>query len=175
MKATAEMRRVRFGFSDRLVLIPIELIASLKYLLPIAAATLVLAGLGADGYSLRRAVELGLQSVVVLVAGFLGGTVLAPALLPWLPGRAFSVKGAAVGVILAAGAVVWIWGSGNISHVIAWVLLLPAVASFLAMNFTGASTYTSLSGVRREMRIAVPLQLAGAAAGLGLWVTGLFA
>ena len=79
-----------------------------------------------------------------------------------------------MGLILAVGAAVWIFGSGNVLHGIAWVLLLPAVASFLAMNFTGASTYTSLSGVRREMRIAVPLQIVGAAAGLGLWVTGLF-
>ena len=34
------------------------------------------------------------------------------------------------------------------------------------MNFTGSSTFTSLSGVRREMRIAVPLQIAGAVVGL---------
>jgi len=51
---------------------------------------------------------------------------------------------------------------------------MPAVASFLAMNFTGASTYTSLSGVRREMRVAVPLQIAGAAVGLMLWLVGCF-
>jgi hypothetical protein len=42
------------------------------------------------------------------------------------------------------------------------------------MNFTGASTYTSLSGVLREMRFAVPAQAAAAAAGVALWLTGLF-
>jgi acetyl-CoA decarbonylase/synthase complex subunit gamma len=52
--------------------------------------------------------------------------------------------------------------------------MIPAVASFLGMNFTGASTYTSLSGVRREMRVAVPLQILGAVAGLGLWLAGRF-
>ena len=28
------------------------------------------------------------------------------------------------------------------------------------MNFTGASTFTSLAGVKKEMRIAVPIQIA---------------
>jgi hypothetical protein len=42
------------------------------------------------------------------------------------------------------------------------------------MNFTGASTFTSLSGVRKEMRIAVPLQLLGAVSGVVIWAVGLF-
>jgi acetyl-CoA decarbonylase/synthase complex subunit gamma len=40
---------------------------------------------------------------------------------------------------------------------LAWVLLVPSLTAFLAMNFTGASTYTSLSGVKKEMRWALPL------------------
>jgi acetyl-CoA decarbonylase/synthase complex subunit gamma len=38
------------------------------------------------------------------------------------------------------------------------------------MNFTGASTYTSLSGVKKEMRIAVPLQIASVVIGVALWL-----
>ena len=57
----------------------------------------------------------------------------------------------------------------------AWALVLPAVASFFAMNFTGASTYTSLSGVKAEMRIAVPAQIMAAVLGAGLWVISRFA
>ena len=56
----------------------------------------------------------------------------------------------------------------------AWCLLIPTVASFLAMNFTGVTTYTSLSGVRKEMALAVPVQLVGAVAGLALWLVGRF-
>jgi acetyl-CoA decarbonylase/synthase complex subunit gamma len=37
------------------------------------------------------------------------------------------------------------------------------------MNFTGASTYTSLSGVKKEMRWALPLEIAAGMIGLGLW------
>jgi acetyl-CoA decarbonylase/synthase complex subunit gamma len=43
--------------------------------------------------------------------------------------------------------------------IISWGLISGAISSFLAMNFTGASTYTSLSGVRKEMKFFVPLQL----------------
>ena len=69
----------------------------------------------------------------------------------------------------------------------AWILVLDTqginvwcaagkgtFTSFMLMNFTGASTYTSLSGVLREMRFAVPAQVSAAVVGLVLWLTGLF-
>ena len=54
------------------------------------------------------------------------------------------------------------------------LLVGGAVSSYMAMNFTGFSTYTSLSGVRREMRIAVPAQIACAAAGFIAWIVARF-
>jgi len=56
----------------------------------------------------------------------------------------------------------------------AWIIMITSLISFIAMNFTGNSTYTSLSGVKKEMKIAVPLQAIAAVAGLGLWIAGLF-
>jgi acetyl-CoA decarbonylase/synthase complex subunit gamma len=47
-----------------------------------------------------------------------------------------------------------------------------AVSSFAAMNFTGSSTYTSLSGVRKEMKLFVPLQIGFATIGIILQVIG---
>ncbi len=41
---------------------------------------------------------------------------------------------------------------------------MPAVASALALAFTGASTFTNISGVQRELRVAVPLYAAAALA-----------
>jgi len=38
------------------------------------------------------------------------------------------------------------------------------------MNFTGASTFTSLSGVKKEMKYALPLQIVLGIAGLGLFL-----
>jgi acetyl-CoA decarbonylase/synthase complex subunit gamma len=42
------------------------------------------------------------------------------------------------------------------------------------MNFTGASTYTSLSGVKKEMGWAVPFEIAGGGIGLIIWFGVLF-
>jgi acetyl-CoA decarbonylase/synthase complex subunit gamma len=176
MKASPRMRRMRFGLRDRLVLVPVELVMGSRYVLLAAAAFLLLGGLGADGYSLLGVRSIGLPSAAAVLLTFLGAAILGPALLPWLPGRAFSAKGAALGLALVAIAAWAVW-PGPLTHRLhgaAWALLVPALASFVVMNFTGASTYTSLSGVLREMRFAVPAQIATAVIGAGLWLTGLF-
>jgi hypothetical protein len=179
MKADPVMRLVRFRLWDRAVQVPADLVgSSAKYLLAVALAFLLLSGLGSDGYSTARILTAGLPSVALLVGAYLGGVVAAPILLPWLPGRAFSAKGAWVGFAASSALVLyWLVYRGpfeSIITLVAWVLIIPAIASFLAMNFTGSSTYTSLSGVKREMRAAVPLQITAAVIGLGLWITGLF-
>jgi acetyl-CoA decarbonylase/synthase complex subunit gamma len=42
------------------------------------------------------------------------------------------------------------------------------------MNFTGSSTYTSLSGVRKEMRRALPVQISSASLGLIIFIVSKF-
>ena len=177
LKADAAMRRVRFGLVDRVVLIPVELVLGAKTAGLLALALLLLGGLGSDGCSLDRVLSTGVASAALLFGAFVASTTLGPALLPWLPGRAFAVKGAVLGV----GLVALLWaalGAGvppmSWPHAAAWAVLVPTLSSFVLMNFTGASTYTSLSGVLREMRFAVPVQAAAAVVGLGLFVTGLF-
>ena len=178
MRATPEMRRVTFGLWDRLVVVPMELVQGAKYSLLVVAGLLLLAGLGPGGYSAGAVWSVGGRAALLYLAGFLAGAAVTPALLPWLPGRAFSLKGASVGLAVALGYLAWGWSSaGGLSarlEALGWLAALPAVSAFFAMNFTGASTYTSLSGVRREMRIAVPAQVAGALLGLGLWLTAHF-
>lgn len=178
MKATREMRRVLFPIKDRTALIPIELVGGLKYLLPALAFFIALSGLGRDGYSLARAASAGAMSAALVITAYLAGAALVPALLPWIPGRAFSLKGAVVGFAVAVllGAVAWphVLLYSNWAILAAWLLIMPAVASFLGMNFTGSSTYTSLSGVKKEMRVALPIQGASALAGVALWVAGRF-
>jgi len=176
MRATPGMRRVRFPFLRRVELAPSEVVLSAKYTLPIAAGFFLLSGLGPDGYSAARLSTIGTRSALIFSAGYLAAVFGTPMLLPWLPGRSFSLKGAWIGLAAVAGAA-WAWtlyGFDRPLGMASWVLLLPAIASFVAMNFTGASTYTSLSGVRREMRVAVPIQAAAAAVGLGLWIAGRF-
>ena len=174
MKATPEMRRVRFNLWDRLAVIPVELIHWAGYALPIAAVLSLVSVFIARGQDLRTACQGALTSALLVLGAYLAGGVATPVLLPWLPGRAFSVKGAVVGVLLFGVCVLagWIPGrpTAGCLPVLAWALMLPAVSAFMAMNYTGTSTYTSQSGVRREMRFAVPAQIVAGAIGLGLWV-----
>ena len=178
MKATPEMRQVNFGLVDRLILAPIELVMGWKYIAILCLALLFIAGLGREGYSFDYVLRVGGLAVVLSLGGFLAGAVVTPALLPWLPGRAFSVKGAVVG--LAVGLIYGWFSLGSLSSlaggldVLGWLLILPGVSAFYAMNFTGASTYTSLSGVKKEMRLALPVQIIAVVTGAGLWITSHF-
>jgi hypothetical protein len=178
MKASPEMRRVRFPIVNRIALIPVELVNMTKYALLIAAGFFVLAGFYSGGYSIQRMLSIGSWSAAVFVVGCILAASLTPALLPWLPGRSFSVKGAAVGLVFALAISAYALARPVPSEspivLVGWLLMLPAVTGFLAFNFTGASTYTSLSGVKKEMRVAVPVQIVAAVIGFGLWITGRF-
>jgi hypothetical protein len=178
MKATPEMRKVEFPLGHRLAVMPVDLPRYGKYILPTAFLLFFLAGLGADGYSWARTMQTGLISGLLLVITWLASTLLAPALLPWLPGRPFSMKGLWLGLGLLA---VFIGGLGLTKGpfdswlgMTSWCFLIPAVSSFLTMAFTGSTTYTSLSGVRYEMRRAVPIQTTATIVGLAAWVAGRF-
>jgi len=173
-KATPAMRRVVFPTMDRLVLTPVELTGALRPAGWAAAALFLLAGVGPGIFSLRAAWERGIGAVAVLAAGILAGAVVTPVLLPWLPGRAFSVKGGLAGGVLAACAVMWRRGALDPPAAVALLLAMTAIASFVAMNFTGATPFTSPSGVEKEMRRALPVQ-AGLTVLAGLlWVGGAF-
>jgi len=178
LKATPEMRRVRFPMHDRVALIPMELVGGMKHAVWIATAFLLLAGLGEGIYSFERVANPGLRNAGLLLAAFLLSVILVPTLLPWLPGRAFSTKGAWLGIALALILVACEWQAPGVFEnwwtLAAWVLMIPTLASVLGMYFTGASTYTSLSGVHREMRVALPLQAACGMIGVGLWLAGRF-
>jgi len=174
MKATPAMRRVVFPTIDRLVLTPVEITGMLRPAGWAAAVLFLLAGVGPGFFSLGAAWERGILAVTALAAGILAGAVVTPVLLPWIPGRAFSVKGGLAGGVLAGGAVLWQRGSLDASAALALLLAMTAISSFVAMNFTGATPFTSPSGVEKEMRRALPVQ-AGLTVLAGLlWIGGAF-
>lgn len=173
MKATQQMRQVHFSLYDRLVLTPVEFVMGGKYMIFIMAALFILSGIGAGGYSSDLVMSHGFRSVVNLFAAYLCGAVITPLLLPWLPGRSFSFKGFSVGLVVAV-VLFSLKLTGSRLEAVAWIFLISAISSFLAMNFTGASTYTSLSGVKKEMRVAVPLQIIAGVLGMGMWIAGRF-
>jgi hypothetical protein len=178
LKALPEMRLKTFTTRERAALIPIELVEALKWVLIIIPVFFLLGGLGNPGGFWANALDHGLFAASAILAALLAGAVFTPLLLPWLPGRAFSLKGLSVG-LMAAG-VLMIFRIESLSawpgflEGLAWCFLVPSVAAYLGMNFTGASTYTSLSGVKKEMRWAVPFEIAGAVVGLGLWLGSRF-
>ena len=178
LKATPEMRLKTFDIRERTVLIPVELVSTLKWVLIILPLFFFFGGLGGQTGFWSGALDYGLFAIIALLSAVIAGAVLTPILLPWLPGRAFSLKGMAMGLITTI--ILTAFRPENLSdwqgriETLAWFLLIPAIAAYLAMNFTGASTYTSLSGVKKEMKWAVPVEIAAGAAGLFLWFGSLF-
>ena len=161
-KATKEMRQVKFTFVDRLVLAPMELVEVAKVFLPILGVLFLI--------NLFAANPFGIYDLAAYAVCIAAGAFLTPVLLPFIPGRAFSFKGGLLGSICMA---LLLWAFGWFSSPflllgIGYMLLLPALSAFLAMNFTGASTYTSPSGVLKEMRIALPIIIAASISGLVL-------
>ncbi len=176
MKTSREMRQVRFNMGDRLVVVPMELIQGGRYAFFIAVGLFLLTGLSRTGYTFPGLA--GGREALLLFVAFVGGSVLVPLFLPWLPGRALSLKGMAVGLLMAAAlAIVGLIPTAQIAgrlETAAWVLMMPAIGAFVAMNYTGTTTYTSLSGVKKEMHFAVPSQIASAALGFALWTAARF-
>ncbi len=177
LKATKEMRVMSFPLKERAVLIPIELVEAMKPFLIISFAFLILSGVLGPGGFKNNMIHNGLFAAGALFCAILGGTVLHPLLLPYLPGRAFSVKGFFVGLVIALELLylrdlnLHLWADRT--EVLAWLLIIPAISAYLAMNFTGCSTYTSLSGVKKEMRFALPLEMTAGMLGLVVWITSL--
>ena len=161
-KATKEMRMVKFTMWDRLVLTPMELMPVLKKTLPVFGVMLAANKFIAKPFDK--------QDFAAFAGSILSGAVITPTLLPYIPGRAFSDKGWLVGLACTAG-IIGLTGKckkGNMLLSAGHLLLFPAISSFLAMNFTGASTYTSPSGVQKEMREALPFIVGAAAVGTAL-------
>jgi len=147
--ATPEMRVVKFGLWDRVVLIPVELRNAAFYTVVATIALWFLGGwLPATGF----------------LAAVLAGTVIFPVLLPYLPSTDFSTKGLALGIVIAIpfavvaflarsqGIPSWV----NLTAVIAILFTLPVITAYLALNFTGCTPYTSRTGVKKEIYRYLP-------------------
>ena len=177
MKATAEMRVKTFTARERVVLIPVELVEALKAALVVIPILLILSGLLGPAGFWPNVVNEGLFAAQALLTAILAGAVLTPLLLPWLPGRAFSLK--SLGPALFCTLLLLYLRSGDgvktvsLLQMISWGFIILSASAYLGMNFTGASTYTSLSGVKKEMRWSLPFQIGGGVVGLVFWVFSL--
>ena len=177
--ATADMRRKLFPFRERLVLAPVELVQASLNIAPFMLLFFLLSGFGGKLPFWQATLEFGPFAILALAGGVAAGTMAVPLLLPWIPGRALSVKGFLAGIAMTLGLFFF---TGKLmptlatewTEVVAWLLIIPAVASWFGMNFTGATTYTSQSGTRKEMFRAIPLQCAAIVVGSICWLLSRF-
>ncbi|HNW98345.1 MAG TPA: mercury methylation corrinoid protein HgcA [Bacteroidales bacterium] len=169
-KATAEMRKVEFPLVERLKLIPVEITYGKYYLIFIPALFFILSGLNVHGYSVDLAWQNGGKAFINLFSAYFAGCALTPILLPWIPFKRFSLKGLIIGWLIGYILMYFQFLGNNILEIISWFLIIGSISSFLAMNFTGSSTFTSLSGVQKEMKLSLPIQIIAASIGLIGWI-----
>lgn len=168
MVTTPQMRQMTFTLYERLVLIPLEVVLALKSVVLIGVVALLMIALLGN-------LAAGISAFCAYLGACLSGIVLGPLLLPWLPGRSLAVKGAEVGLLWSGLFYALAGGSSwNIAVSAAVFLALPALSAFYTLNFTGCTTYTSRSGVKKEMRIALPSMAGALLASLILLLVGRF-
>ncbi len=168
MTATPRMRQLTFTLGERLVLIPVEIMLTLKQLALIGFLLYIIPTLLGHPAS-------GIRIAIGFIAAAVTGIVVTPLLLPWLPGRYFSLKGAVTGVALVVALICISAGSDqNVFFILSSLFILPAVSAFYALNFTGCTPFTSRSGVKKEMHIALPLMASCILIGVAMAVAGYF-
>jgi acetyl-CoA decarbonylase/synthase complex subunit gamma len=151
MVSTPAMRELTFTLYERMILVPVELVIGLRSTVAVTFC-LFIVGMLVGG------VTAGITLSAAYLGAMLTGMVLGPLLLPWLPGRSFAVKGAVVGLFWCSIWYLLAGGSGwHVAEITAAFLALPAVSAFYTLNFTGCSTYTSRTGVKKELRLSLPV------------------
>lgn len=170
MKATPEMRTINFPVADRLKLVPVDLFYAKYYLAFVPLFFLLASGFSSSGFSTDLLMQNGWKAVINLYAGYLSGAALTPALLPWIPFRRFSLKGMSVGILMSLTLILAGTISMNLAEALSWILMISGISSFMAMNFTGSSTFTSISGVKKEMKVFLPVQIIMTSIGISGWI-----
>lgn len=170
MQVDSLMREVDFPLSSRLEVALVEVYGARNFMVWAFLACFALAALGPGGFSLQGIFYSALGAFTVVLSGFVSGTFLVPAFLPWLWFRAFAAKGLMTGLIAGIPAAMVLGGSG--SEIFACVAGVAGFSSWFAMHYTGSTPYTSLSGVDHEMRIFMPVQALVVLLAILAWMGG---
>ena len=173
-QADEAMRAVTFTLRERAVLTPVELYLLGKPLLIILAAGFLLSGIGPDLFSLAAAWTRGLAVATATLFGVLTGCVAVPLALDRLPGRSFALKGAGAGAVAGLAAAGLHWSSLSTGELAATWLWTVTLSTYLGLNFTGSTPYTSPTGVETEMRRALPVLAVAVLVAVAVWVAAPF-
>ncbi len=169
MKADEKQRTVGFGLRKRMEITGIEFVSAVKIILTTSVVAVLAASFTKNGFNLATGFSNAAYFIEALFVAVLCATVLPAALLPVLPGRMFSVKGAVTGLIGSLAFVLLALGMTHLTQA-SIVMLSTAFTSFIFMNYTGTSTFTSLTGVRKEIAVSVPVMIIAAIIGIGLQI-----
>lgn len=164
------MRDVTFSLKERAELIPVEFHLALKSMWWLFPLLFIISGIGPDLEITARLMSRGMWMIVALLAGTGAGIILVPLLLPWLPGRAFALKGAIAGLLCGLFLIFMTETGLRLPELLALLGIVVVMSSYLGMNFTGSTPYTSPTGVEWEMKRAIPAQFSLLVGALMLWV-----
>lgn len=176
-QATEEMRKVNFSLPERIAVSLLETVRSMKYLPFVFIFFVLMQLLGRANESLIQSMKSGLINTIPYIIAIIIGTILFPILLPILPFRMFSMKASILGIIWSAIVINYskvFHYDANLMINISNTLLLTSIISYLGMNFTGSTTFTSLSGVKKETLLTVPVLGASTLVGIILMVIDKF-
>lgn len=159
--ATDNMRKVEFNLNDRIVLIPMEFFPALIKFSWVALFIMILMGLQPEGILYNPALFHSWKIILLGLVSVISATALLPVLLPFLPFRSFALKGAVLGLIVTAPSLFFVNNIylGNVYFASAVIIFYTTLISYLALNFTGCTTFTNISGVKREMRFSIPVYI----------------
>jgi len=171
-KKTKEMSTMRFSFLDRLVLTPMEINPAMKKFPWVAAGILLIFGLQPSGLLFKEAWVNGLPFQLLGLLAVLTGALVTPVLLPFVPFRSFAVKGWVMGVlsVFVATRYAGLLDARDPILLAVAYLLFPALSSYIALQFTGSTTFTGMSGVKKELKFGIPLYIGSASVALVLMV-----
>lgn len=171
-KAVPEMRKMNFPIKERAKLIPVDFMYRKYHLLIALGILFFISGLDSKGFVFSKMFETSLFPIINLLGAYFAGAAIAPLLLPFIPFRPFALKGAFWGLVITLF-ITQFFDVTLIESVSAFLFSI-SVSSFMTMNFTGSSTFTSLSGVKKEMKWAIPFQIVFASVGLILFIISKF-
>jgi acetyl-CoA decarbonylase/synthase complex subunit gamma len=165
---TKEMSTAGFSMLDRLVLTPMEINPAMKKFPWFAAGVLLVFGLQPAGILYKQAWSGGLPFLLLGLISIFAGAFITPVLLPFIPFRSFAIKGWIVGMLATffATQVFDMVDRQNTLMMLATYSFFPALSSYLALQFTGSTTFTGMTGVKKELKIGIPLYIGAAAISL---------
>ena len=152
LKKKENMKIINFNLKERLEVIPVELTQTMPLVISIFIFSILTAFIQTKALNIQVLFEF-----IPLIGSVITGCILTPVFLPYIPFKSFALKGAVTGLIWAV--IIGIIFKFTFTHFIISTLLITAISAYLSLNFTGASTFTSVTGAKFEVKIALPFIL----------------